>query len=90
MVTSSSGGVSADSGDIARSDGEPSGTLLRQRHLSLTAIKDYSLISSSKDLVRAIDITTRLTAMTRNVWSLLSCPLIETYSPGKKACVPNL
>jgi hypothetical protein len=45
------------------SGGEPPGTLLRQRHLSLTAIKDYSLVSISKDLIRAIDSMTGLTAM---------------------------
>ena len=47
-------------------------------------------ISSSNDLIRAIDSTTGSTATTRNVWSLPSCALIETYSPGKKACLPNL
>jgi hypothetical protein len=60
------------------SDGEPSGTLLRQRNLSLIAIKDHTLISSSKDLIRAIDSTTGSTVTTRNVWSLPSFPLIET------------
>src|ERR1700731_3964824 len=57
---------------------------LRRRRLSLTAVKDHTLISSSKDLIRAIDSTTGSTVTTRNVCSLPSCPLMETYSPGKK------
>jgi hypothetical protein len=57
---------------IVGSDGEPSGTLLRQRNLSLTAIKDHTLISSSNDSTGAIDSRTGLTLMTRNVWSLPS------------------
>jgi hypothetical protein len=50
----------------------------------------HTVTSNSNDLIRAIDSTTGSTATTRNVWSLPSCPLIETYSPGKKACLPNL
>ena len=54
------------------------GPPLRQRNLSLIAIKNHTLISSSNDLTRAIDSRTGLTLMTRNVWSLPSFPLIET------------
>jgi hypothetical protein len=40
--------------------------------------------------IRAIDSATGSTVTTRNVCSLPLCPLMETYSPGKNACAPNL
>jgi hypothetical protein len=64
--------------------------LLRQRWLSLTVIKDHILIFSSNEEIRSTDSTTGLTKMTRNVWSVPFGALIETYSPGKNAWVPDL